>query len=42
MVDDLVARRDELAAAISDRLDDGQLMYLLELSYGDWRRAPAL
>jgi hypothetical protein len=39
VVDDLVARSAELAAAIPDDLDDSQLMKALELDYGDWRRA---
>ncbi|MGR6924258.1 hypothetical protein ACU635_59195 [[Actinomadura] parvosata] len=39
VVDDLVARRDELAAAIPDLLDDGQLIKALDLGFGDWRRA---
>ncbi|MEU7745401.1 hypothetical protein [Nonomuraea sp. NPDC049158] len=38
-VDDLVTRRDELAAMIPDLLDDSQLMGVLDLSFGDWRRA---
>ncbi|MEV1005560.1 hypothetical protein [Nonomuraea sp. NPDC050202] len=39
VVDDLVARRVELAAMIPDLLDEGQLMGVLELGFGDWRRA---
>jgi hypothetical protein len=39
VVDDLVARREELVAAIPDLFDDSQLMGVLELGFGDWRRA---
>lgn len=38
LVDEMVARREELTAAIPDDLDDSELMALLGIGYGDFRR----
>lgn len=38
LVEDLVARRDQLAAAIPDLVGTDELMGLLSISYGEWAR----